>query len=146
MSSDARGRQLGLPIAAHTLLDMEALRQTALSSYAVSKRAVALCAVCVFLDAPPEKRDAWIRSLLPPPSIRPFRSLELPIELHLAIELEAARLSEILKTPISKGVVVVAAAQYYQHLPESARPIAGHRAPRGDQIAASAAKKADHKP
>jgi len=45
MSSDARGRQLGLPIAAHTVLDMEALRQTALSSYAVSKRAVALCAV-----------------------------------------------------------------------------------------------------
>ena len=136
MPSDTRGRQLGLPIAAHTLLDMEALRQTALSSYAVSKRAVALCAVGVFLGAPPEERDTWMRSLLPPPSIRPFRSLELPIEMHLAIELEAARLSEALGTPISKGVVVVAAAQYYQHLPESARPPADHRAPRRDQMAA----------
>lgn len=142
MSSDARGRQLGLPIAAHTMLDMEALRQTALSSYAVSKRAVALCAVCVFLDAPPEERNAWMQSLIPPPSIRPFRSLELPIELHMAIELEAARLSEVLRAPITKGVVVAAAAEYYQHLPESTRPIAGHRTPRRDQLAASAARKA----
>jgi hypothetical protein len=142
MSSETRGRQLGLPIAAHTVLDMEALRQTALSSYAVSKRAVALCAVCVFLDAPPEERDAWMQSLIPAPSMRPFRSLELPIDLHLAIELEAVRLSDVLGAPITKGVVVAAAAEYYQHLPESTRPIAGHRAPRRDQLAASAARKA----
>jgi hypothetical protein len=59
--------------------------------------------------------------------------------MHLAIELEAARLTEALGTLISKGVIVVAAAQYYQHLPESARPPADHRAPRRDQMAAIAA-------
>jgi hypothetical protein len=137
MASDARGRQLGLPIAAHTLLDMEALRQTALSSYAVSKRAVARCAVSVFLDATPAERDAWIRSLLPVPSIRPFRSLELPLDLHLIIELEAARLSDALGTPIGKGAVVAAAAQYYQHLPEDKRPFADRRTTRNNETATS---------
>ncbi len=68
--------------------------------------------------------------LLPPPNTRPFRSLELPLSIHLDIEQEALRLSVAVNTSISKGAVVLAAATYYQSIPEDQRPLTEHCGPR----------------